>query len=149
MISTIGRLALALLLTLSLLGCSGSRPDDLGLIDGRLGPCPSSPNCVASDAADADHQVEPLRYQGDPAGVWTALTSVLTDLPRTTIVTSDDQYLHAEVSSRLFGFVDDVEFHLRPGEGLIAVRSASRIGYSDMGVNAERIETIRQALNAR
>ncbi len=143
------RLTLGALLMLGLLGCSGSKPADIGLVDDRLSPCPSRPNCVASDAADADHRVEPLRYQSDPQEIWAMLKTVLTKLPRTTIVTSDDRYLHAEASSKLFGFVDDVEFHLLPADGVIAVRSAARVGYSDMGVNAERIETIRQALNVK
>ena len=134
---------------LGLSGCSGTKPADLGLVDGQLRPCPSSPNCVTSDNADADHQIEPLRYSGEAEAVWDALKVVLATLPRTTIVTEEDRYLHAEAKSRVFGFVDDVEFHLRPDDELIAVRSASRIGRSDFGVNAERIEAIRDELKAK
>lgn len=134
---------------MSLFGCSGTRPEGLGIVDDRFYPCPSSPNCITSDAADADHQIEPLRFPGDPAEIWAALNTVVAERPRTKILTSDDHYLYAEATSRIFGFVDDVEFHLRPAEGLIAVRSASRIGRSDFGVNAERIETIRSLLQEK
>ena len=143
------KLLLAVLLVMGLFGCGGKRPADIGVTDDRLSPCPASPNCVASDAVDADHRIEPFSFEGDPAGIWGALKTIVADLPRTTIITADDRYLHAEAKSRLFGFVDDVEFHLRPADSLIAVRSASRVGYSDMGVNAERIATIRQTLRAK
>lgn len=132
-----------------LFGCGSRPPAALGLDDGRLAPCPDRPNCVASDAADADHRTEPLRFQGDPAGVWDGLKAVLAELPRTRIIVSDDRYLHAEARSRVFGFVDDLEFLLRPEDRLIAVRSAARVGYGDFGVNADRIETIRVALTAK
>ena len=136
-------------LMMSLFGCSGTKPADIGVSNERLAPCPSRPNCVSSDADDADHRIEPLRFEGDSAGVWAGLKTVVAGLPRTEIVASDDRYLHAEATSKLFGFVDDVEFHLRPADSLIAVRSASRVGYSDMGVNAERIETIRRELKEK
>ncbi|NJO38004.1 MAG: DUF1499 domain-containing protein, partial [Rhizobiales bacterium] len=85
----------------------------------------------------------------DPAGVWDGLKTVLAEQPRTRIVVSDDRYLHAEATSRVFGFIDDLEFLLRPEDRLIAVRSAARVGYADFGVNADRIETIRVALTAK
>jgi len=141
---------LGALFIMSLFGCSGSRPTDIGIsAEDRLTPCPSRPNCVSSDAADADHRIEPLRFEGDSTAVWSALNDVVRALPRTEIITTDDRYLYAEATSKLLGFVDDVEFHLRPEEGEIAVRSASRIGRSDWGVNAGRIETIRGELKAK
>jgi uncharacterized protein (DUF1499 family) len=70
-------------------------------------------------------------------------------LPRTRIVTDAEGYLHAECRSALLGFVDDLELHLRPADAQIAVRSASRLGYSDMGVNRRRVEALRAALAAR
>ena len=138
---------LGALTIMSLFGCSSTRPTTIGVADNQLSPCPSRPNCVSSDASDADHRIEPLRFQGDPAETWEALKAVVAAQPRMQIIASDDRYLHAEASSRIFGFVDDVEFHLRPEQSMIAVRSASRIGYSDMGVNAERVETIRKLLS--
>lgn len=131
-----------------LFGCSAGKPGNLGLSEGRLADCPDSPNCVMSDAEDEGHRIEPYRYAGDKAAAWTALKDAVAALPRTTIVTSEDTYLHAEARSRLFGFVDDLEFHLRPEENLIAIRSAARTGYSDFGVNAERLETLRDNLRA-
>lgn len=130
-----------------LFGCSAEAPPTLGLADDRLATCPDKPNCVSSDAAD-DHNIEPFRFDGDQAAAWSALKDAIAALPRTSIVTSDDAYLHAEAKSRLFGFVDDLEFQLRPEESLIALRSAARTGYSDFGVNAERLEELRQRLKA-
>jgi uncharacterized protein (DUF1499 family) len=74
---------------------------------------------------------------------------VVEAMDRVTVVTANDSYLHVEARSAVFRFVDDVEFHLRPKDGIIAVRSAARVGHGDMGVNRERIEAIREALRAR
>ena len=115
----------------------------------QLEPCPDSPNCVSSDAADADHQVAPLGFASDPAAAWQALRDVVRTLPRTTVVVDSDQFMHVEFRSALFGFVDDVHLVLRPEDGHIAVRSASRMGYSDLGANRKRVERIRTELAAR
>lgn len=120
-----------------------------GIVDNRLAPCPDSPNCVSSDAKDEGHRVEPYRLKAAPSDAWYGLRTVLEAQARTTLVTVDERYIHAEVRSAVFRFVDDAEFHLRPDDGIIAVRSASRIGYSDLGVNRKRVETIREALRAR
>lgn len=132
-----------------LYGCGSATPTDIGLTEGRLSPCPSSPNCVTSDTQDVDHMIEPLRLSADAGLAWDMLKNIVAGLPRTAIVVDDDTYLHAEAKSRIFGFIDDVEFHLRPEEALIAVRSAARTGHSDFGVNAERIEIIRNELQAK
>ena len=129
-----------------LFGCGGTAPSTLGIEGDRLAPCPDRPNCVASDAEDDARRIEPFHIAGDQAAAWSALRTAVAGLPRTTIVTANDRYLHAEAKSRLFGFVDDLEFHLRPDDGLIALRSAARTGYSDFGVNAERLETLRTRL---
>lgn len=120
--------------------------DTLGVRDGRLAPCPASPNCVSSDAADPSKRVDPLRLRVDAERAWEILQGVLAGMPRTSIVRRGDDYLHAEARTLIFRFVDDVEFHLRPSEGVIAVRSASRVGYSDLGVNRRRVDEIRDAL---
>jgi uncharacterized protein (DUF1499 family) len=122
------------------------KPSDIGLTNGRLSPCPSSPNCVSSDAQDEAHRIDALQLAADPAKVWTALKETLAVRPRTRIVTVTEDYLHAQEKSRIFGFVDDIEFHLRSAERIIAVRSASRVGYSDFGVNRKRVEKIRRVL---
>ncbi len=114
-----------------------------------LKPCPDSPNCVSSLATDKDHRVEPLEFQGDPAEAWDRLLQIVKQMKRTEIVTKEEGYLHAEVHSALFGFVDDVEFQLDPTGQRIDVRSASRKGHSDLGVNRKRVERIRELFAAR
>ncbi|HAS50996.1 MAG TPA: DUF1499 domain-containing protein [Gammaproteobacteria bacterium] len=122
-------------------GCSGGRPPtSLGVTEGRLAPCPGSPNCVSSQET-GEQRVEPLRYDGDTAQAHVRLLDVLNNLERVRIAQSTDDYLHAEFRSAVFGFVDDVEFYFSP-PGMLQVRSASRTGYADFGVNRERIETI-------
>ena len=111
----------------------------------RLQPCPSSPNCVCSDATDS-HSIEPLAIAGDPQLMWQRLQDYLAQQRGFTIKQVDDHYLRVEAKTRLLRFVDDVEFELRTGDGVIAVRSASRVGYSDLGANRRRIEKIRKAL---
>jgi len=132
-----------------LLSCAGRRPEQLGVHEGRLAPCPSSPNCVSSDARDPPHRVEPLRLRAAPDAAWAALRQVVLALPRTRIAAEQPGYLHAECESRWLGFVDDLELQLRAQEGQVAVRSASRLGYSDLGVNRQRVEELRAALRGR
>jgi uncharacterized protein (DUF1499 family) len=131
-------------LAAALAGCTtmAETTDQAPPPDSRLEPCPSSPNCVSSDGGD----VPPFRLAAPPERAWTALREVLEARPRTEIVESADGYLRAEETSRLFRFVDDVEFELRPERGTIAVRSASRVGYWDLGVNGRRVAAIRSAL---
>ena len=133
---------------LAVLRVMSVRPKNLGATDGRLAPCPKSPNCVSSQAEDSQHRIEPLRLSGTPAAAIGQLEDVLSKMPRTAVITKTDRYLHAEVASRLYRFVDDVEFVVDEKEGVIHCRSASRAGYSDLGVNRARIEHIRAALES-
>ncbi len=127
---------------------AGDRPTTLGVKAGKLSPCPSSPNCVVSQGnEDTEHAIAPLAYSGDPAQAIAKLTVIIKAMPRTTIIESTDSYLYAEFASKLLGFVDDVEFYLDPAESVIQVRSASRLGQSDLGVNRKRVEAIRQELS--
>ncbi|MGB5260704.1 MAG: DUF1499 domain-containing protein [Gammaproteobacteria bacterium] len=112
-----------------------------------LSPCPSSPNCVSSQAADSGQRVAPLTFTVQPEVAFVRLKQVLEKEPRTKIVREEGGYLHAEARSFLFRFVDDVEFMLDTDNRVIHVRSASRSGYSDLGVNRRRVERIRQAFN--
>ena len=150
-----------LLLTVAILvagivtGCvmglfSGKRPESLGVSAGRLAPCKPTPNCVSSqaDPSDATHYVVPIAVREDPARTFAALKRVVQANERVNIVADDRDYLYAEYRSRIMGFVDDVEFWLDPHAKLIHVRSASRVGTSDLGVNRERIERIRAQLAA-
>ena len=126
---------------------AGKRPANLGASSGQLAPCPSSPNCVSSFSQDAEHQIEPLTYNSAPAAAMANLKGAIESLPKTKIIAETDNYLYAEFTSSLMGFVDDVEFLLDEGAKVIHVRSASRLGQSDMGVNRKRIETIRTQLD--
>jgi uncharacterized protein (DUF1499 family) len=128
---------------------SGTRPDNLGVRDGRLAAPKRTPNNVSSQVdrnADAQHYIEPLRYSGDARQAWAALRRVIAGMPRVQVISSDANYLYAEFSSKLMGFVDDTEFYLDEKAGLIHVRSASRLGRGDHGVNRERVEFIRVQL---
>ncbi len=125
-----------------------ARPTNLGVHDGRLAPCPDRPNCVCTQAADDAHRIEPLIYDGTPEEALARLRAALATLPRTRIVTETPDYLHAECTSLVFRFVDDVEFLIDRERKAIHFRSASRVGYSDLGVNRRRMERLRQAFAA-
>jgi uncharacterized protein (DUF1499 family) len=133
---------------MALFSCAGVRPEGLGVKSRRLAACPSSPNCVSSDDAGA-HGVAPFQLAAAPADAWSMARAAVTALPRSKIITQTDDYLHVECSSAIFGFVDDLELHLRPQENAIAVRSAARLGYSDIGVNRRRVENLRNEVRRR
>lgn len=124
-------------------------PPPVGIVDGRLRPCPGSPNCVCSQDTDTGHSIAPLKLSDDAASSWKRLQQVIAGRPRARIVSVDERYLHVEMTSAFFRFVDDVEFLLDPAAGVIHVRSASRLGYSDLGVNRKRIEGIRASFESR
>lgn len=124
---------------------SGKRPS-LGLKAGRLAPCPASPNCVCSQDTGKSHAIAPLTYQGDKAAAMVRLADLVKTMEGASIVESKPDYLRAEFKSGFFGFVDDVELWAKDA-GLIHVRSASRLGKADFGVNRKRIEAIRAAFH--
>lgn len=138
----------AAVIGLALLSLTTRRPANLGVNGGRLAPCPNSPNCVCTQASDERHRIEPLTYAGTAAEAMTRLREVLRERPRTLIVTQTESYLHAECTSFLFRFVDDVEFLIDGAAKVIHFRSASRAGHSDLGVNRRRMEEIRRQFNA-
>lgn len=129
-----------------LFSCAGTRPSHLGVNDSRLAPCPSSPNCVSSDDSDAGHSIPALQLTLPADEAWRAVRAAVASLPRTKIVSETEDYLHAECSSAVFGFVDDLELHLRPAQNSIAARSAARLGHGDFGVNRKRVESLRALL---
>lgn len=131
---------------LCLIGCSGSLPKNLGVRDGRLAPCPDSPNCVNSQSEGQDNHIEPLAFSGGSAEAIDKIAKVVKSMPGGTVVEKTDDYLHAEFASAVFGFVDDVEFYADPQTKLIDARSAARYGYYDFGVNRSRLERIRKLL---
>jgi uncharacterized protein (DUF1499 family) len=135
------------LTSLSFPQASWAASSNLGVKDGSLSPCPETPNCVVSQNADAAHGIAPLAYHTDLDTARETLLKVLSVVPRTEVVEQTDNYLRAQSKSRLFKFVDDVEFYFPSDEKVIQVRSASRVGQSDLGVNRRRIEQIRLAMD--
>jgi uncharacterized protein (DUF1499 family) len=123
--------------------CSGTRPSNLGVHDGKLAPCPESPNCVSTFASDKTHAIKPLSYTGTAGEAKQKLIRVIDSLPRTRIISDKTDYLNVEFTSFLWRFVDDVEFVFDDSAKAIQFRSASRLGKGDMGVNRKRMETIR------
>lgn len=115
----------------------------------RLAPCPASPNCVSSHAARARQRVAPIGYPGSRERARAELLAALRALPRTEVVHNEPDYVHATQRSRWLGFADDLEFELPGHERLIHVRSASRTGYYDFGVNRSRVDRLRRELNRR
>ena len=138
-----------LIISMSLISCAGKRPPNLGISNSGLAVCPSSPNCVSSDASSGIHAIPPFQLEMSTVEAWPQVQDAVSTLPGVQIVKATDVYLHAECRSSLFGFVDDLELQLRPSEGLIAIRSASRMGFSDLGVNRRRVERLRAALIKR
>ena len=137
---------LVILVSLILLtGCSGTMPD-LGINNGELTPCPKTPNCVNSQADAEKHYIQPIHYAGTQQDAQDRLLQILESEKRTKILTAQENYIRVEFTSSLFRFVDDVEFYFpeeQADETVIHIRSASRVGYSDLGANRKRIEGIR------
>ena len=123
-----------------------TKPDNLGVRDGRLAPCPATPNCVCTQCDDAEHRMDPIPFDGDVAGATNRLKAALAEMTGIQIVEEQPGYLRAEATSRLFRFVDDVEFYLNAQAGQIHFRSASRAGRSDFGVNRARMKAIAMHL---
>lgn len=125
---------------------SGTRPSDLGVQSGRLKACPDSPNCVCSYDSDAQHGIVPIAYSKSATEAMATLKQIIQGMERTAIITESENYLYAEFTSKLMGYVDDVEFYC--DGSVIQVRSASRLGQSDLGVNRKRIEALRSQMQA-
>ncbi|MBM5785107.1 MAG: DUF1499 domain-containing protein [Cyanobacteria bacterium K_DeepCast_35m_m1_288] len=126
---------LLLTLTLALFHLVGPVPADLGVHNGALSPCPSPAHCARADWSVAD-----------PAATLAALVPVIEATPRTEVLEQSDGYLHATATSALFGFVDDLELYADSSGGVLQARSVSRLGDSDLGVNAQRLAALRQQL---
>lgn len=136
---------LLLLIPLSWAGLvlpSWRRPS-LGRIEGQLKHCPETPNCVCSEGETGEHAIDPLRFTDSAEVAWARLISVVEGTSNSRIVTREAEYLRVEFVTPLMRYVDDVEFRLAPAT--IHVRSASRVGRSDLGANRQRVESLRQA----
>lgn len=125
------------------------RPANLGVIQGKFSPCRRTPNCVSSqaDPSDKEHYIAPIAFKGSPAEAMAAVWRAVESMPRTRIVSADSHYLYAEFRSRLLRYVDDVEFHF-DGKN-IHLRSASRLGRRDFGVNRARGEELRKLIKPK
>jgi uncharacterized protein (DUF1499 family) len=126
--------------------CSGTRPANLGVNDGKLLDCPDSPNCVSSFALDDKHQIDPMSFSGSSQEQIKILKSIINNFGNASVVSEGENYIHAEFFSNMLKFVDDVEFFLDEKNKKLHFRSASRLGYGDFGVNRKRIETIKTKL---
>lgn len=126
----------------AVVGCRTTAPP-LGTPGGRLTPCPGTPNCVNSQDPDARFQIAPIAYTGDGAKALELLRNVILAQPRTRLTEFKDGYMRFEFKTRVFRFVDDVEFLLDRYNKVIQVRSASRLGHSDLGLNRRRVEKLR------
>lgn len=129
----------------------GRRPDNLGVVNGRLALCPNKPNCVSTQATDPTQTIQPLSYTVEKERLVDAIDRALKEEPRTKVIVQTSDYVHAECTSLLFRFVDDLEIWIDEQAKELHARSASRIGYSDLGVNRKRVERlfakVSQALN--
>ena len=133
------------ILSIMLAACAGERPANLGAKDGRLAACPGSPNCVSSQAADERHSIAPLAFTGEPDAAFLRLKQILARRKDITVIQELAGYLRVELRTTLF--VDDGEFLLDRERQAIQIRSASRLGYSDLGKNRSRMEEIREQFN--
>jgi len=134
---------LFLLVNFTLLSCEARKIPEMGLVDGRLRPCPESPNCVCSEYQGKPF-VEPLYFDESGEQAWERAKRVLREIGGR-IKIEENGYLRAVFTSKIFRFRDDVEMRLEADKRRIHVRSSSRIGYYDFGVNRKRVEKIRQA----
>lgn len=124
---------------------SRNRPD-LGMIEGRLRPCPNTPNCVCSEDKGRSSFIEPLLFKDDPKRSWERIKSVIRDMGGN-IELEKDGYLRVTFTTTIFRFMDDLELRIDEKNRTIHVRSASRVGHSDMGTNRKRVENLRARFN--
>ena len=118
-------------------------PDNLGLKNQLLSPSPGTPNCVSSQEKNLQHRIQPITFKDSLELAKERLHRVINSMRGTKVITQDVLYWHVEFTTQLLRFIDDVEFYFDESQSLIHVRSASRQGYWDLGVNRRRVETIR------
>ena len=123
--------------------CMAGVPDNLGLKNQLLSPYPPTPNCVSSQEKNSQHRIQPITFEVSLELAKERLNRVINSMRGTRIITQDVLYWHVEFSTQLLRFIDDVEFYFDGSQSRIHVRSASRQGYWDLGVNRRRVETIR------
>ncbi|MDA7916495.1 DUF1499 domain-containing protein [Verrucomicrobia bacterium] len=122
------------------------RPSGLGVNEGRLAQCPTTPNCINSQSDDPDYSMDPIPFNVPADQTIPLITSFLNSLPRVEVIEISNLYVAAVFRSKLIGYPDDVEFLMDQDKKLIHFRSASRIGVSDLGVNRKRMSQLTQDL---
>ena len=130
---------------------SWKRPDYLGVKDGRLPRCKRTPNCVSSqaDPGDAEHYVAPIAFKGGALDAIAAARKAIEGMERSTVIRHEGNYLYAEFRTKRMRFVDDLELTFDEKAGVLHVRSASRLGRRDFGVNRARVEALRARIEGR
>lgn len=139
MLGLVGTLGMAIMARLV------TRPDNLGVENGQLAPCPNTPNCVSTQLAPPEQHMAPIPFSGSAEEAQDRIRAILEEMPRTEIIEDEDGYIAAVVRSQMFAFPDDVEFVINDDLKVIHFRSASRLGRGDMGVNRKRMEDFREA----
>jgi uncharacterized protein (DUF1499 family) len=128
-----------------LTGCTVKAPN-LGIENGKLTQCPDKPNCVSSFSNNEKHYIKPIIIKGKRLEIKNDIVNIVNELKNSKVTVTKNSYVRAEFTSKVFGFVDDVEFYFPETKSKVTsihIRSGSRVGYSDFNVNRERIETIR------
>lgn len=140
--------SVTIVMALGLIGCASSPPDHFRTADGQFTSCSSAPHCVSSQApGDSDRYISPFTYTSSPSIARSALIAALSKAKSARLVTRDPQFMHATFTSTL-GFVDDVTFLIQPDGERIDVKSSSRIGYYDFGVNRNRVKRLHKAFDS-
>ena len=131
-------------MSFGLTGCWGAESKAGGVADGKLAPCPDSPNCVSTqaDLDDSYHRMESIPFTGSLADAKSTILAAIESMPRTKVIVAAPTYIHAEFRTALFRYVDDVEFSINTDDGVIDFRSASRMGYGDMEANRKRMNAL-------
>jgi uncharacterized protein (DUF1499 family) len=132
-----------IVLAMFVVSCASQGKRPRGMADGKLLPCPGRPNCVSSEDGAGPSRIEPLTFTGSPEAAWVCLKRAVQGIGGT-IEREENDYIWAIFKTRLFRFVDDMEFRMEMKNQVIHVRSASRVGYSDFGVNRRRVEALRK-----
>jgi uncharacterized protein (DUF1499 family) len=133
-----------LIMAVILTGASVAGGERLGVTEDKLAPCPDSPNCVSTQSQRKGHAMKPLPYVQSKEASREMILSILKGMKRTKIVELTPSYIHAEVTTAIFRFVDDVEFFLDETKQIVHFRSASRVGYYDFGINRRRMKKISE-----
>jgi uncharacterized protein (DUF1499 family) len=130
---------------------SWKRPGYLGVKDGKLASCRERLNCVSSqaDPADAQRYIAPIAFKGGALAAMAAARKAIESMERSTVIRHEGNYLYAEFRSKLLRFVDDLELTYDEKAGVLHVRSASRLGRRDFGVNRARVEALRVRIEGR